>query len=197
MLTITDYIDMDATALQAEQECVIEQMRRQLANMSYAEIDKKATQQRIVDTQLRRVQKATQAAAKSALKGDRMQASKGVRMVKYKSVFGGNINILTKRGGVTIDSSVYNRVSRRYRSERTKMMQSYYGASRSFVLRWIQAGTKDRIAGTKASSRGGRGNRGAILGRDFMSTARNEMQTTADIIVRQLDVITEQQFLKN
>ena len=188
---------MNTYDLQAEQNRVIEQMRKQLANMSASEINKQATQQRIVDTQLKRVQKATQQAAKGVLGADRMQASKGVRMVKYKGVFGGNVNILTKPGGVTIDSSIYNRSSRRYRSERTKMMQSYYGASRSFVLRWIEAGTKSRTAGTKYSSRGGSGNRGAILARDFMSTGRNEMQNAADMIARQLAVITETAFLKD
>ena len=188
---------MATNDLQAEQDRVIEQMRKQLANMSASEINKKATQQRIVDTQLKRVQKATQQAAKGALGADRMQAYKGVRMVKYKSIFGGNVNILSKPGGVTIDSSVYNRVSPRYRSERTKMMQSYYGASRSFVLRWIQAGTTSRTAGTNYSNKGGSGNRGAILARDFMRTGRNEMQNAADMIVRQLAVITESAFLKD
>lgn len=188
---------MNTYDLQAEQDRVIEQMRKQLASMSASEINKKATERRIVDTQLKRVQKATQQAAKSRLGADRMQASKGVRMVKYKSILGGNVNILSKPGGVTIDSSVYNRVSPRYRSERTKMMQSYYGASRSFVLRWVQAGTKNRTAGTRYSDKGGRGNRGAILARDFMSTARNEMQSAADMIVRQLGVIAEQAFNKD
>ena len=186
-----------AKDLQAEQDRVIEQMRKQLANMSASEINKQATQQRIVDEGLKRVQKATRQAAKAVLNGDRMQAAKGVRIVKYRSVLGGNINILTKRGNVTIDSRVYNRISPRYRSERTKMMQSYYGASRSFVLRWIQKGTKNRTAGIKYSSKGGHGKRGAILARDFMSTGRNEMQNAADMITRQLAVITDKAFLKD
>jgi hypothetical protein len=187
---------VDAQALQIEQDRVIEQMRRQLQNMSWKEINKTATEQRIVDTQLRRVQRATQNAAKTTIH-DRMDAWKGVRMVKYKSIFGGNVNILTKRGSVTIDSSIYNRDSSRYRSERTKMMQSYYGTSRSFVLRWLQAGTDDRTAGSKYSSKGGRGNRGRITARDFMSTARNEMQVAADNVVRQLAVIEEKAFFKD
>ena len=188
---------MDASDLQAEQNRVIEQMRKQLANISPSEINKKATKQRIVDSELKNVQKATQTAAKKALGTDRMQASKGVRMVKYKSVFGGNINILTGRGGVQIDSSVYNRQGRRYRSERSKMIASYYGASRSFVLRWMQAGTQVRTAGSKGNSRGGSGNRGMILAKDFMSTASTGMSQAADNIVRQLGFLIQEGFMQD
>lgn len=189
---------MDNSNLQAELDEVIEQLRIQLANMSWEQIDKEATGKKIVDSQLRRVQSATKSAAKSALNGDRMEASKGVRVNRYKGVLGGNVNILTKRGrSITIDMREYTRPSRRYRSERTKMMQSYWGPSRSFVLRWLQAGTKDREAGTKYGSRGGRGNRGRITARDFMSTARSGMQTAADNVTRQLSVIMEKQFLKD
>lgn len=174
-----------------DQEKVLAQMRKQLKNMSIDEIDRKATDKRIVETELKRVQKATRSAAKSALNGDRMQAYKGVRMVKYKSIQGGNINILTRRnGGVEIDSREYNRQGRRFRSERSKLIASYWGASRSYVLRWQQTGIQSaRTAGTKYSSRGGSGNRGVITAKDFMSTARSEMQVAADNIVRQLSFI--------
>lgn len=184
---------MDAALdIMREQEKVIRQMQKQLENMSIDEIDRKATDKRIVETELKRVQKATRAAAKSALGGDRMQAVKGVRMVKYKSIQGGNINILTRKsGGVEINSAEYNRQGRRFRSERSKLIASYWGASRSYVLRWQQAGTASRTAGTKYSSKGGKGNRGMILARDFMSTARSEMQVAADNIVRQLTFIDE------
>ena len=56
-----------AKDLQAEQDRVIEQMRKQLANMSASEINKQATQQRLVDEGLKRVQKATRQAAKAVL----------------------------------------------------------------------------------------------------------------------------------
>ena len=177
----------EALDMMREQEKVLRKMRKQLQNMSIDEIDRKATDKRIVETELKRVQKATRAAAKSALNGDRMQASKGVRMVKYKSIQGGNINILTRRnGGVEIDTREFNRQGRRFRSERSKLIASYWGASRSYVLRWRQAGTQDRTAGTKYSNRGGSGFRSRITAKDYMSTARSEMQVAADNIVRQL-----------
>lgn len=180
-----------------EQERILRLMRRQLDGMSASQIDRKATERNIYRNELSRVRRVTRHAAYNALNGDQMKAAQGVRMVRYKRVQGGNINILTRRaGGVEIDSREYNRQGRRFRSERSKLMASYWGASRSFVLRWLQAGTDNRTAGTRYSSRGGSGNRGAIVARDFMRTARNEMQTAADNVVRQLSFIDEL-FLKS
>ena len=136
----------------AATEKVVRRMQQQLEHMSVKEIDRKATDKKIMANELRRVRKATQAAAKTALNGDRMQANKGVRMVLYKTIQGGNINILTtRRGGVEINTEKYNRQGNRYRSERSKLIASYWGASRSYVLRWQQAGTEQRTAGTKYS----------------------------------------------
>ena len=180
-----------------EQERILRLMRRQLDGMSASQIDRKATERNIYRNELSRVRRVTRNAARNALNGDQMKAAQGVRMVRYKRVQGGNINILTRSaGGAEIDSREYNRQGRRFRSERSKLMASYWGSSRSFVLRWLQAGTDNRTAGTRYSSRGGSGNRGAIVARDFMRTARNEMQTAADNVVRQLSFIDEL-FLKS
>ena len=189
---------MDTSDFQIEQDRVIEQMRKQLENMSITEIDKVATKKNLVGNELKRVQTATRNAAKAALGGDGMQAYRGVRMTRYKEIQGGNINILHKRGNVKIDTRKYNGVGltrHRFRSERSKLLASYWGESRSFVLRIQQHGTKARTAGTKHSSAGGSGNRGIILAKDFMSTARSEMQQAADNIVRQLSFI-DQLFMK-
>lgn len=183
----------------AQTEKVLRKMHKQMENMSIKEIDRVATEKRIFTNEGKRVQKVTQAAAKSALNGDRMQASKGVRMVPYKSVQGFNVNILArKNGSVLIDSRKYegaDLIRNRYRSERSKLLASYWGKSRSFALRIAQHGTQVRTAGTKYSSKGGRGNRGVIKATDFMSTARSEIQKSADNIVRQLSFM-EQLFMK-
>ena len=182
----------------AATEKVIRRMKQQVEHMSIKEIDRKATDKKIMANELSRVRRATQSAAKAALNGDQMEARKGVRMVLYKRIQGGNINILTpRRGGVVlIDVEKYNRQGNRYRSERSKLIASYWGKSRSYVLRWQQTGIDtDRIAGTKYSSRGGNGNRGTIRAKDFMATARTEMQVAADNVVRQLSFM-EQLFMQ-
>lgn len=181
--------------LQQEQDKVIASMRQQLANLDYSQIDKKATQKKLVDTELKRVQKATQQAARAALGDDRRQAYKGVRMVKYKRIMGGNINILSPRKGSTyVVGSESARIRNRFRSERSKMMAGYAGPSRSFVLRFIEGGTVQRTAGTKYSSKGGSGNRGAITARNFMSTAQSEMSRSPENLMKQIEVIIDNQF---
>ena len=178
-----------------DQEKVINSMKRQLAQMDISEIDKKATQKKLVDTELKRVQRATQQAARAALGSDTKQAFKGVRLVKYKRVMGGNINILTPRKGSTyVISSERPRIRNRYRSDRTKQMESYAGPSRSFVLRFIEGGTVQRTAGTKYSNKGGSGNRGAITAKGFMSTAQSEMSRSPENLWKQISLIMEQQF---
>lgn len=182
--------------LQQEQDKVIRAMQKQLANLDYKEIDKKATQQKLVDTELKRVQKATQAAARAVLGSDPRQAYKGVRMTRYKKIFGGNINILSpKSGSVYVINTERVRIRNRYRSERTKQMESYAGPSRSFVLRWIEGGTPGgRVAGTKYSNRGGSGNRGVITAKNFMNTAQNEMANSPQHLWKGIEAIIDKQF---
>lgn len=188
---------VDSQNLQIETDRVITLMQKQLEQMSYEEIDKEATKKKLVDEELKRVQRATQSAARAALGDDPRQAYKGVRAVKYKKIFGGNVNILTSSKGGTYVSTVDRmRVRNRYRSQRTKKMESYAGPSRAFVLRFIEKGTVQRTAGTKYSSRGGSGNRGAITAKNFMSTAQNQMAAAPDRLWKQIETILNKQFEK-
>lgn len=182
-------------SLQTQQDRIINSLRQQLANLDYKEINQKATQKKLVDTELKRVQKATQQAARDAMSSDPRQAYKGVRISKYKRILGGNVNILTPRKGSTyVVGSESARIRNRFRSERSKMMASYAGPSRSFVLRFIEGGTTQRTAGTKYSRRGGSGNRGAITAKRFMTTAQSEMSRSQDNLIKQFEVIIEKQF---
>ena len=181
--------------LQGQQDKVISSMQKQLANMDWSLIDRKATEKKLVDTELKRVQKATQQAARAALGDDKRQAYKGIRVTKYKRIMGGNVNILSPRkGGTYVVASDTARIRNRYRSERSKMMASYAGPSRSFVLRFIEGGTMVRTAGTKYSSKGGSGNRGAITAKSYMSTAQAEMSRAPENLMRQIGLIMDKQF---
>ena len=190
---------MRTSALEAyaAHERIIANMHRQLSKMDIKEVDKQATEKKLVDTELKRVQRLTQDAARAAMGSDPRQAYKGVSVVKYKRIMGGNINILTKKkGGIYVMSSEAPRLRNRYRSERTKALQSYAGPSRSFVLRFLESGTYKgkRTAGTKYSSRGGNGNRGIITARHFMRVAQYEMSTSPDRLWKQLEIIFDKQF---
>jgi len=117
-------------------------------------------------------------AGSAKIPNDPHHSLEAVRMMTYKAVLGGQLNILSgrknepllpsppeettirkKRGG--------NRVKR---SERTSMMDRYSPKQRGFILRWLNNGTGMRTAGT----RGGKlsGNRGKIAARNwFIPTA--------------------------
>ena len=168
--------------------------------MSYEEIDKQATKKKLVDEELKRVQRATQSAARSALGNDPREAYRGVRAVKYKRIFGGNVNILSPKKGATFivnAGDIYYRKRYRYRSDRTKAMQEYARESRSFVLRFAEGGTVQRTAGTKYSSKGGSGNRGAITAKHFMTTAQHQMADAPERLWKQLEIIWDKQFEKD
>lgn len=185
----------DALEAYASHERIIANMHRQLSKMDIKEVDKQATEKKLVDTELKRVQRLTQDAARAAMGSDPRQAYKGVSVVKYKRIMGGNINILTKKkGGIYVMSSEAPRLRNRFRSYRTKALQSYAGPSRSFVLRFVEGGTKKRTAGTKYSYRGGNGNRGFITARHFMRVAQYEMSTAPDRLWKQLEIIFDKQF---
>ena len=121
---------------------------------------------------------------------DPRAAYKAVKMAVYKSVFGGNISILSRRKASSTQTSYHpprtlnagqrggNRVPM---SARTLAVNSYYGIDRGFILRWLEEGTKDRYAGT----RGGRlhGNRKHIGARhEFSSEAPTELEKAIEEI---------------
>ena len=121
---------------------------------------------------------------------DPRAAYKAVKMAVYKSVFGGNISILSRRKASSTQTSYHpprtlkagqrggNRVPM---SARTLAVNSYYGIDRGFILRWLEEGTKDRYAGT----RGGRlhGNRKHIGARhEFSSEAPAELEKAIEEI---------------
>lgn len=188
---------MSGQDLQGEHERVIAAMRRQLDGIDAGRIDYELTRQKAVDQELARVRKAVQNAAISVI-GGADEAYKGVRVKKYRRVFGGNVNILTKGRPVYINSARYNRPHKRHVSERTRLMESYWGPSRSFILRWTETGTRSRTAGTRYGGKGGRGNRGAITARSFFrSTAESEMRRAANNIIERFKIIIDKQFNRN
>jgi hypothetical protein len=69
---------------------------------------------------------------------------------------------------------------------------SYQGADRAFILRFLNAGTDGRTAG----SRGGRlsGNRGRIKARNFFSSSSHTaMQKAADELSKLIDELVRKE----
>ena len=132
--------------------------------------------------------------------GDPRQAYKAVKTSVYRQILGGNVSILNKRRAGSPGSYEPPRKlrpgqrggNRVPRGERTNTVMHYQGADRAFVLRFLNAGTQRREAGT----RGGRlsGNRGSIRARNFFAdSSHRAMQQAADQLAKLIDDLIKQE----
>lgn len=138
-------------------------------------------------------------AARNAMGSDPRGAAQGIRTAVYKKILGGNVNILNMRRKAGAPTSYEpprklrphqrggNRVPR---GKRTDTVMHYGPHDRQFILRFINSGTSDRMAGT----RGGRlsGNRGSIAARNFFRGAGDRSLTkAADKLATMIDTELE------
>lgn len=118
--------------------------------------------------------------AHGMLQSDSRKAYLAVRHAVYRRIIGGQINILARRKANkwmhvghkagTLQPGQHGG-NRRKRSERTEQLEGYYGTDRGFILRFLNAGTDSRLAGT-AGGRNSRpfkhpANRGRIEARNW------------------------------
>lgn len=120
--------------------------------------------------------------ARNYMENDPRQAYKAVKYAVYKRLLGGNLSILQKQRGGRGAATSYVKPrtlkpgqrggNRRPVGEntRTKQMESYGGSDRGFVLRFLNAGTVERMTRY--------GNRGSIRATDwFGHTASWQMES--------------------
>ena len=168
----------------------------------------------VIRQTLAQVRKSLQGDARSGLdmQSDPRNAYKAVRMAVYRRLFGGQVNILQSRkahGGRLYEpprsgtKDPYGRGGNRtLRSGRTEQLMSYQGADRGFILRFLNAGTGDRVIhsmGNKSLRTGSvsiiktkslGGNRGAISARNWFGTrSQAEMERAAQNIDKMIDDI--------
>ena len=137
--------------------------------------------------------------AKSYMKSDPRKAALAVKFSVYKTLFGGNLSILQKKRGTA---------GRRYELKRTRKVEqnptmrggnrrtrsddgrnrldTYYGADRGFVLRFIGSGTVERTSRY--------GSRGSIRQTDwFGHTAPWHMEDAAAQVAEAINEYVKQQ----
>lgn len=142
----------------------------------------------------REVAKAAQ--QPSVMKSDPRQAYKAVKSAVYKRILGGSISILNRKnakGGGTYEpprrgtKDPFGRGGNRVpRGQRTQQVMSYQGADRAFILRFLNAGTDVRDAGTRGCRLSG--NRGRIAPRNFFATSSHTaMQKAAEQLSTLID----------
>lgn len=124
------------------------------------------------------------------LDNDPRKAARAVKFAVYKTLFGGNLSILSKfKAGARyelvrqrkLEQNPHQRGgNRRPRSKRTQQLETYFGADRGFVLRFLNAGTNVRQ--TKYGSRGAISPRGV-----FERIAPWHMETAAEIMADKIN----------
>ena len=151
--------------------------------------------QKLIRQALMDVRPELVSAARNAMGSDPRGAAHGIRLSVYKKILGGNVNILNMRRKAGAPTSYEpprklqphqrggNRVPR---GQRTNTVMHYGPHDRQFILRFINSGTSDRMAG----SRGGRlsGSRGAIAPRNFFGGAgERALAKAADNLAKLID----------
>ena len=155
--------------------------------------------QKLIRKALMDVRPELVSAARNAMHRDPRGAAHGIRLSVYKKILGGNVNILNMRRKAGKPTTYEpprklqphqrggNRVPR---GNRTDTVMHYGPHDRQFILRFINSGTSDRMAG----SRGGRlsGSRGAIAPRNFFGGAGERALTkAADNLAKLIDTELE------
>ena len=141
--------------------------------------------QKLIRKALMEVRPQLVSAARGAMGNDPRGAANGIRLSVYKKILGGNVNILNSRKAGAPTSYEPPRKLKHHqrggnrvpRGQRTNTVMHYGPHDRQWILRFINSGTSDRMAG----SRGGRlsGNRGSIAARNFFGRAGSSALTKA------------------
>lgn len=130
----------------------------------------------------------------SYLENDPRKAARAVKFGVYKSLFGGNLSILTKRkAGAKYELVRQKKLqpgqrggNRRPRVAERNRLDYYYGSDRSFILRFMSSGTIHRQTRY--------GSRGSISQRNlFGRTAPWQMETAAEEVAANITEYIKQQ----
>lgn len=126
--------------------------------------------------------------AKSYIQDDPRKAYRAVKHTVYKSLFGGNVSILSKRrAGAKYDLIRQKKLkqgqvggNRRPRVAANNRLDQYYGSDRGFILRFLSSGTTSRQTRY--------GNRGSIRSTNmFGHIATWHMQQAAEDVANAIN----------
>ena len=153
--------------------------------------DTTAAMRKLISAEVSKARAAVAQAASGALKNDPREAWKAVRRSVYKSILGGQVNILNQKGAASgssgyrparkLDSNPHQRGgNRRKRSANTDRIDGYVGKDRGFILRFVNSGTAER------QTRYGR--RGSITARNwFPNIGQRELEAAAERLAAEID----------
>lgn len=152
----------------------VKQLRRMMSEDPYFRRRVNA----VIKTVLSEARREVTQHAQGAMDSDPRHAYKAVRTAVYRRILGGNLNILQKRkaGAPTAYQKPRKGLPKRGgnrwgRSERTKQLEGYEGADRGFILRFINAGTRDRSVLSYTDRGGTRHDLGSASSQDIKTHA--------------------------
>ena len=164
---------------------VVMRQKAALESMLVSNPDTAANIRKLITQEIAKARAAISQSAKGAMASDPRQAYKAVRRSVYKSILGGQVNILNPRGGASSSGSSFVKArkldnhphqrggNRCKRSARTDQVDGYVGKDRGFILRFVNSGTVARQTRY--------GNRGSIAARNFMaSSGQRELEAAAE-----------------
>lgn len=130
----------------------------------------------IIKKELRQMRNDVSKDLRANIADDPRKAYRAVRHSVYKSILGGNVNILASRKAGARYELLRNRTlqpgqwggNRRPRSQRTIALDTYFGKDRGFILRFQNSGTNARSIEIGPNARLG-GNRGSISPRGIFA----------------------------
>lgn len=176
----------------------LDEVMKSVDSMTERNIEKDV--RKIVRYVLQRAAKELRKDAHAILPNDPRKSYKAVRSAVYKRLLGGQVNILSRRKNngrmyvghpqrkLRLGQRGGNRMTR---SKRTNQVDSYYGSDRGFILRFLNAGTDPRYAGTRDGNMK-HAFRGRLTATDWFGTAsQKELEEAsgmfADLVERAIE----------
>lgn len=173
----------------AEVEVITVKQMEELDRLLVSNPETKRKVHKILASVLQKARNMVSKDAKGVLASDPRQAYRAVKRTVYKRLLGGAVSILQKRKASSTRVMVQKEAklrpgqrggNRRKRSKRTEQLDSYFGADRGFILRFVNAGTNDRMTRY--------GNRGRIAARNWFGTSSTfHMEETAKMFCELVD----------
>lgn len=166
-----------------------QQIQKTLASLLVSNPETRNRLKKLIRNEIKNVAKNLRRDVRQVMQEDPRKAYRAIKSTVYRRILGANVSILNPRKAGArymlvrdrkLDQNPNQRGGNRVtRSERTNQVDSYFGRDRAWILRFLNSGTSDRMAG----SRGGRlsGNRGSITARNwFDRMASWQMDAAAD-----------------
>ena len=134
--------------------------------------------QKLINKALSDVRPEVVSRIRNSLNTDPREAARSVRRITYRKILGGDLNIRNKKRKAGQMNShepprklqPHQRGGNRVpRSQRTNQVMHYGPSDRGWILRIVNSGTSERMAGTKNGRLSG--NRGSIAARNFFRGA--------------------------